>query len=153
MDRRRQRLGLWVAFLAAHAWLTWLGVRVVASEAFYDVDLYRWWMALGLQAGQWPVLHEAWVYPAGAIVPMLLPALVTTTSTPGYALAWCLLVTVLDAAALALLLRRGRGRSVAGWWWTAFLVLLGPVAIGRLDAVVAALMVASLVAATERSID
>ena len=40
-----------------------------------------------------------------------------------------------------------RPRRDAGWWWTAFLLLLGPVAIGRLDAVVAPLVMLALVAA------
>lgn len=128
-----------------HLWLAFLGVVVVPAEAFYDVDLYRWWAYLALERGHWPVLDEPWVYPAGALVPMLLPALGSTASTVGYALGWCAMVTALDGAALAVLLRR-TGRTVGGWWWLGFLVLLGPVAMGRLDAVVAPLMVVALVA-------
>lgn len=139
---------MWSAFAAAHVWLAVLGVAVVPSESFHDVDLYRWWMWQGLVEGHWPVLDDPSVYPAGAIVPMLLPGLVTTVSTPGYAIAWCVMVTALDLAALGLLLRR-TGSARAGWWWTAYLLLLGPVAVGRLDAVVAPLMVITLVLATE----
>ena len=153
-----------------HAWLAWLGVHAVPSAAFHDVDLYRYWMYLGLDAGQWPVLDSVWVYPAGALVPMLLPALGTTTSTAGYAIGWCALVTVLDAVAFATLLSSG-GRSlpaatkpttwgpaprrlVAAWWWLAFLLLLGPIAMGRLDAVVVPLtMLALLHAARSRHAD
>ncbi|MBX9246905.1 hypothetical protein ICW40_19115, partial [Actinotalea ferrariae] len=113
------------------------------SEAFHDVDLYRWWMYVGLTEGRWPVLDEPSVYPAGAVLPMLLPALGATTN-PGYALGWCLLVTALDAVAVAALLRRGRGGLRAAWWWIAFLLLLGPVALGRLDAVVAPLTLLAL---------
>lgn len=136
---------LWGAFLLAHAWLVLLGVVVIPAEAFHDVDLYRWWAHLALAEGRWPVLDEPWVYPAGALAPVLLPALVTTTSTAGYALAWSAMVTALDALALRVVLTRVPGGRRAGWWWTAFLVLLGPVAVGRLDAVVAPLMVVALV--------
>lgn len=136
---------LWTAFVAVHAVLTVLGVVVVPTAAFYDVDLYRYWMALALDHGRWPVLDGPWVYPAGALVPMLLPALVSTTTTVGYALGWCLAVTALNALAVRALL--GLGRRAGAWWWLAFLVALGPVAIGRLDAVVVPLVVLALAAA------
>lgn len=96
---RRAGVALWAAFAAVHAWLTWVGVVVVPAESFADVDLYRWWMHLGLEYGHWPVLDGPWVYPAGALLPMVLPALGTTWSTTGYALGWCALVAVLDAVA------------------------------------------------------
>lgn len=145
------RVALWVTFAVVHGWLTWLGVVVAPVTSFADVDLYRWWMHLGLDWSTWPVLDDPWVYPAGALVPMVLPALVTTTSTAGYALGWCALVTALDAVATAGLLRHAANRSPAGsWWWLAYLALLGPVAIGRLDGVVAPLMVLVLVTAARR---
>lgn len=141
------RLPLWLAFVAVHACLTVLGVVVVPLEAFWDLDLYRSWAAGALVAGQWPVLDTPWVYPAGALVPVLLPALVTTASTAGYALTWCGMVTVLDAVALTVLLRSpspAHRPTRAAWWWLAFLALLGPVAIGRLDAVITPLMIVAL---------
>ncbi len=136
-----------------HAWLAYLGVVVLPSQAFHDVDLYRWWMYQGLETGRWPVLDDPFVYPAGAVLPMLLPALGATTN-PGYAIGWCLLVTALDAAAVVALVRhRGHGRLGArgAWWWLAFLLLLGPVAMGRIDAVVAPLTVLALLAASPSS--
>ena len=131
-----------------HLWLAYLGVAVVSSESFHDVDLYRYWMYLGLYTGQWPVLDGAWVYPAGAVVPMLLPALAGATTTAGYAVGWCLLITLLDGLAVAALLRTDDDavRTAGVWWWLGFLLLLGPVAIGRLDAVVAPLMILALLA-------
>lgn len=143
-------MAVWAGFGLAHAWLIVLGVVVAPAGVFNDLDLYRWWMAVGLAEGTWPVLDGPWVYPAGALVPMALPAAVTTTSATGYALAWCALVTVLDAVAVRALLRSG-GRGVVGtWWWLAFLVLLGPVAIGRLDGVVAPVLVLALLAGLRR---
>ncbi|WP_370524284.1 hypothetical protein [Cellulomonas sp. APG4] len=148
------RARLWAGFLLAHVWLAWLGVVVVPSAAFHDVDLYRWWSYLALEQGTWPVLHEPWVYPAGALLPVLAPTLATggaaASSTVAYAVGWCVLVTALDVVALRLLLARMPGAVRGGWWWTAFLVLLGPVAMGRLDGVVAPLVLSALVLAGSR---
>jgi uncharacterized membrane protein len=143
-----ERAALVVAFLAVHAWLAWLGAVRLPMEAFYDLELYRYWMSQGLGTGTWPVLDGDWVYPAGALVPLLLPGLVDAVDTRTYMLAWAALVTVLDGLALVLLLRPRRGASTLGaWWWLAFLAALGPVAMGRLDAVVAPIVVVALVLA------
>lgn len=118
---------------------------LLPSQAFHDVDLYRWWMYQGLVEGHWPVLDDPSVYPAGAVLPMLLAAVGGVTN-PGYALAWSAMVTALDAVAVAALLRRPGGVAAA-LWWLAFMVLLGPVALGRLDGVVAPLTLLALLAA------
>ncbi|UZN02905.1 glycosyltransferase 87 family protein [Cellulomonas sp. S1-8] len=136
---------VWLLFVAVHAWLTYLGVSGV-SGAFGDVDLYRRWMRLGLELGHWPVLDGPWVYPVGALLPMLLPAVVGATPDAPYALAWSGLVVLLDAVAVAFLLRRPSGRTAATWW-LGFLLLLGPVAVGRLDGLVAPLTVVALLVA------
>lgn len=136
------RLALWVAFVAVHAALTFLGVVVLPGESFHDLELYRWWVELVRAGGPATVLGSGWVYPAGALLPMILAGIGGTGSTAGYALGWCAMVTALDAAALVALTRRGR--AAGAWWWIAFLALLGPVALGRLDAVVAPLAVIAL---------
>lgn len=170
----RSRAALWTAFLLVHGWIGYVGTVLVPARAFWDLDLYRWWMWQGLHQGTWPVLDGDWVYPAGAVLPMLLPALVDAVGTFGYALGWTVLVTALDAAAVGVLLARGgpgARRGVAArdagvrptvvvdaghdpaagaWWWLAFVLLLGPVAIGRLDAVVAPVVVVALTLALRR---
>ncbi|MFS0702361.1 glycosyltransferase 87 family protein [Cellulomonas sp. 179-A 4D5 NHS] len=146
----RSRVALVVAFLAVHTWLAWLGAVRLPMEAFYDLELYRFWMWQGLETGTWPVLDGDWVYPAGALVPLLVPGLVDAVDTRTYMLAWAALVTLLNGLALVLLLRPRRGASTLGaWWWLAFLAALGPVAMGRLDAVVAPLVVVALVLAAQ----
>lgn len=125
------------------------------AETFWDIDLYRWWMWLGTHEGVWPVLDEPWVYPVGAIAPMLVAAVGGTGYGPGFALAWSLGVTAVNALGLVALLHAPRvvghrhiERTTTGaWWWVGFTALLGPVAIGRLDAVVAPLVIAALVVA------
>ncbi|MBO3083090.1 glycosyltransferase 87 family protein [Cellulomonas fengjieae] len=134
-----------------HGWLALVGLVLIPQEAFWDLDLYRYWMWLGINRGEWPVLSGSWVYPAGAIVPMLLAGVAGTGGGPAYAGVWVVLVTVLDAVAVAVLLRARRpGRpeeaptTLGAWWWLAFLALLGPVAMGRLDAVIAPVVVVAL---------
>ncbi|MEK8227425.1 hypothetical protein NKG05_16950 [Oerskovia sp. M15] len=57
---------------------------------------------------------------------------------------------MLNAVALWFLARLpGRGR-IAAWWWLAFLVALGPIFLGRLDGVAAALLVIALAVAVRR---
>ncbi|HEY0187637.1 MAG TPA: glycosyltransferase 87 family protein [Cellulomonas sp.] len=169
-----------MAFALVHGWIALVGTVLMPTQAFWDVDLYRWWMWQGLNQGTWPVLDSDWVYPAAAVLPMLLPALVDSVGTQAYALAWTALITALNATAIAVLLRatrpgepgatpapavepeggranRARLRAVlphdpatGAWWWLAFIALLGPVAIGRLDAVVAPVVVISLAVALRR---
>lgn len=145
----RSRNAAWGAFLAVHAWLAYLGVVVIPNQAFWDLQLYRYWMWLGVHVAQWPGLDAAWVYPAGATVPMLLAGIGGLGYGAGYAIVWSLMITVLDAAALAVLMRRRNGLAAA-WWWTAFLFLLGPIAMGRLDAVVAPLIIVALLWGLDR---
>lgn len=162
---------VWLAFAVVHAWTALVGLVVIPAEAFHDLDLYRWWSHLALAEGVWPVLDEPWVYPVGALVPILLPGLATTTSTFGYALGWCVLVTGLNGLAVGALLRRPTARATsqatsrapggvagptashgrrAALWWLGFLLLLGPVWMGRLDGVVAPLIVLALLAGLRR---
>ena len=115
---------VWLLFVVVHAWQTYLALGPQAP-AYTDVDLYRWWVQTGLDFGQWPVLDGPWVYPAGALLPVLVPAVVSTTSTAAYVAGWCAFVTLLDAVAVALLLRHRAGHAAAVWW-LAFLLLLGP---------------------------
>lgn len=146
---------MWVAFVLVHAWLALVGLVMIPQRAFWDLELYRYWMWLGLHHGQWPVLSGSWVYPAGAILPMLAAAPGGTSGHSHYAAVWALMVTVLDAIAVAVLLRvprpdrapadrREDGTTVGAWWWLAFLLLLGPIAMGRLDGVVAPVIVVAL---------
>ncbi|MFI2753718.1 glycosyltransferase 87 family protein [Cellulomonas sp. P22] len=141
-----------------HLWVVVAGTLLQAESAFNDVDLYRYWMQLGFAQGAWPTVTGGWVYPAAAALPMAIAGLVTTASAAGYLAAWLVLVAALDAVAVVALLR---ARTVDGtpplvdpvrgaWWWLAFVAALGPVALGRLDAVVAPLVVMALVVAARR---
>lgn len=104
-------------------------------------NVYEPWSHAAI-AGHVVGIDESWVYPQFALVPMLLAygiSLVLGPVTGGWAyfIAWALLVTALDIAAFAALLGRGPGRvrRTAAWFWCVALLLLGPIAMYRIDAV------------------
>ncbi len=139
---------LWIGFVLAHAWII-LQAWVFGQQILGDVGLYEWWVRNGMAVGWWPVFGYDWVYPLGALAPMAVPALLTE-STDGYSWVWMGLVTVSNAVAVLVLGRaRPRGR-VAVWFWLAFLVALGPIWIGRLDGLLAPLILVALVVAAKR---
>jgi hypothetical protein len=96
--------------------------------------VYRFWVQHGFETGSWVGIDTVWVYPIVALVPMLIASLFGPDL---YASTWLSFVMLVDAAAFAVLIGFGRDRRLApvGWWWLAFLVLLGPVALGRIDSI------------------
>ncbi|RQP11470.1 MAG: DUF2029 domain-containing protein [Microbacteriaceae bacterium] len=132
---------LWAAFILVHLALG-LICLTHPSLPMGDVTIvYEFWMRRGLEADLWVGIDTAWVYPLLAMVPMLLA---TVFGWSSYASTWIALVFVVDAVAFAVLLHRGRsGRTTAGaaWWWIAFLVAVGPIALGRIDAFATAVAV------------
>ena len=112
---------------------------------FGDVTgVYRFWIDSWHQRGQLVGIDLPWVYPLLAIVPMLVASI---AGDAAYPLLWVLLVTVLDAAALVLLMRRDLRLA---WWWVAFTACLGPVAIGRIDAVALPVAIAGVLMLARR---
>ncbi|WP_309128087.1 glycosyltransferase 87 family protein [Microbacterium sp.] len=143
-------LALWGAFALAHALVAWLG-WVLPAQPMGDVVLvYQPWSASALSGGAMVGITESWVYPHLALVPMLLTQLLalpfsTLLGVQGsYLVAWAVLVTIFDLLGFAVLVGRGaRGRrAMAGWFWTAALALLGPIAMYRIDAITVPLAVA-----------
>lgn len=130
----RSKALLWSVFLLVHLWLSL--ANVVGNEhPLGDVTLvYKAWMQQGFDGHYWVGIDGAWVYPIAAIVPMLLA---WAFGPDAYAYTWLALVTVLDAVAFGFLVGwRGRiHNAVAAWWWLGFLVLLGPIALARIDTV------------------
>ena len=159
-----QPLFLWSAFLLAHLWLGYVGLTH-PNLPFGDVtNVYLPWVEQSL--GGWRLGIDApWVYPILAFVPMLASMVLG----PGlYGIGWMLMVTLANAAVFAYLVvpRRpgtaieggptgvpvqiaGR-RIVAAWWWLAFLLLLGPVSLGRIDIFTVDLVIAGLLVVSTR---
>ena len=147
-----RRIGFWAAFVVVHAVVGWIslglpGTGIGESAIGYPLGdvtgVYRPWIEQALSGGPIVGVDQAWVYPAAAIVPMLAamglgPAL--------YGQAWLLLVTLLNAAGFAVLIgsRASRRREFAAWWWLAFIALLGPIALARIDSVTVPVAVVAL---------
>lgn len=134
---------LWAVFLTAHVVVAWLG-WMYPSQPMGDVVLvYEPWSAAALSGGAIVGITDAWVYPQLALVPLLIakllswPLIALLGASHAYLIAWAVLVTLIDAAVFAVLLGAGksRARQSAAWFWCAALVLLGPIALYRLDAI------------------
>lgn len=147
-----RRIGIWAAFVVVHVVVAWIclglpgtGIGELAvGLPLGDVMLvYRPWIEQALAGGPVVGLSESWVYPIGAIVPMFAAM---GFGAEAYGVVWLALVTAFNAAAFALLLGsfRSRRREVAGWWWLAFLLLLGPIALARIDSITVPIAVVAL---------
>jgi Glycosyltransferase family 87 len=124
---------LWAAFALVHAWLCF--TNLVGSEyPLGDVTLvYKYWMNQAFTSGYWVGIDGPWVYPIVAIVPMVLARVF---GTDNFATTWLAIVIVLDAVAFGYLIGwRGKKNTPIAWWWLAFLFLLGPIAVARIDAI------------------
>jgi hypothetical protein len=133
-DLTRHPVVLWAAFVVVHFVLGMLGLYGPGLPLGDVTLVYRFWVQHGLDADIWVGIDTAWVYPILAILPMLAAYVFGPDL---YASTWLSLVMVVDAAAFAFVIAFGRDPRVArvGWWWLAFLTLLGPVALGRIDAI------------------
>lgn len=144
---------LWAAFVLVHLWL---GLANLFGPGFPlgDVTIvYKRWSDQVFLADFWVGIHDAWVYPILAIFPMLA----AEAFGPGlYERTWLSLMFLLNAGAFLAIVgwprRRpvSRHRRVAAWWWLAFLVLLGPIALGRIDTVTIALGIVGALLAARR---
>lgn len=134
-------LSLWIAFLVVHLVLGALALH--EGKGLGDVMfVYKPWAQLAAQGTMIVGVNSDWVYPFGALVPIMLPLLFGADNYVG---GWLTMVLLLDAAAFAVLVvGREPRKIVAAWWWLGFLLLLGPIAVGRLDSVSAALAIVGL---------
>ncbi|WP_282846536.1 hypothetical protein [Microbacterium oxydans] len=144
MNRPSSRVAvLWAAFLLAHLLTAWAG-WVYPSQPMGDVVLvYEPWASSALDGGPIVGVTETWVYPQLALVPMLVAKMLAAPLVPllgvsgAYLIGWAALVVILDAVAFGVLVGRSpsRPRRVAAWFWCATLLLLGPIALYRIDAI------------------
>ncbi|AZS40959.1 hypothetical protein CVS54_02304 [Microbacterium oxydans] len=134
---------LWFAFLLAHLLTAWAG-WVYPSQPMGDVVLvYEPWASSALDGGPIVGVTETWVYPQLALMPMLVAKMLAAPLVPllgvsgAYLIGWAALVVIVDAVAFGVLVGRSpsRPRRVAAWFWCAALLLLGPIALYRIDAI------------------
>jgi Glycosyltransferase family 87 len=131
---------VWIAFVLAHLWLGLLNLYAPGLPLGDVTIVYKFWMDQALIANYWVGIDSAWVYPVLALVPMLMA---TLFGPDQFASTWLTMVMILNAIAFGFVTDWGRARDrvSVGWWWVAFLVLLGPIALARIDSVTVALAI------------
>lgn len=128
-----RRAGLWIAFVLVHLVVAVSGF-VLPNQPMGDVhNVYDPWSTWAIEGQAVVGITEPWVYPQLALIPMVLAQ--GLTWIVDYQVAWAVLITIADALAFAVLVgrARSRGRRGAAWFWLAFILLLGPVGMYRLD--------------------
>jgi hypothetical protein len=141
----RDRLLLALGFVVVHLVLSALCFGGAPNQPAGDVTgVYRFWVDYWHSSGFLVGIDTVWVYPIAALPPMLLAGLL---GDGPYLLVWLLMVAVLDAAALVLVARRGRGLA---WWWLLCTLLIGPVAIARIDGIALPFAVAGVLLLADR---
>ena len=125
---------LWSAFVLTHLWLGFLNLNAPGQPLGDVVNQYRYWTEQADLATYYVGIDKAWVYPIVALVPMIFAGIFGFTN---YAGTWLALVLVLDCVAFAAIVgwRRPNRPVGIGWWWIGFLLLLGPIALGRIDSI------------------
>jgi len=139
----RRPVVLWTGFVFVHLIVVLLNLSGVGWPLGDVERVYLGW-AEGTVSGAFRLgIDTDFVYPILALAPILASL---AFGVPLYALTWLGLVTLLNAGAFAVLLGRrpGRAQAVAAWWWLAFLLLLGPIALARIDSVTVSLVVIGL---------
>ncbi|MCL2788993.1 MAG: glycosyltransferase 87 family protein, partial [Micrococcales bacterium] len=141
-------MGLLVLFMAVHLYLLFIDLGPEQSAAT-DVGLYDYWMTNARQMGSWPVRDFSWVYPCAALIPMAVTDLIARVTSLSFMTSWHLMVTGLNGLACLAMWRLGKGRKAAIGiaFWMAYLALLGPTALTRVDSVAAPLIIVGLAAA------
>ncbi|WP_404320248.1 glycosyltransferase 87 family protein [Arthrobacter luteolus] len=149
--RYMQTKALWLAFAGVHLlFFGLLSPLIFTGEVLSDIQFYRQWAFEGIRDGAWQGISSDWVYPIGALVPMLLAS---AFGYGAYQFAWFLIFTALNAAGFAVLTApRTRQRCVAAYWWLGITALLGPVAVGRIDGLTVPLVIMGLLLLASRPV-
>ncbi|KQV75625.1 hypothetical protein ASC61_11765 [Aeromicrobium sp. Root344] len=142
----RQTLGLWLLFALVLVWPFVLNAAWGVHVGFGDVHLYRLWALDGVEHGRWPVLDFDWIYPLGALAPI---AVLSPWAHDQIYESLFIGLTLMTVAVIMMAVRDRIGVRAAAWWLLFFL-LLGPVAISRLDGIAAALATVALLVIVRR---
>ncbi|GAA5039255.1 glycosyltransferase 87 family protein [Microbacterium fluvii] len=137
-----RRGALWVAFAIVHvvvAVLGFVGPNLPMGDVTNVYDPWSQWAVDGIAIVG---IDQPWVYPQLALIPMVLAR--ALDGIAGYELAWAILVTACNALGFWMLLgrARSRGRVTAAWFWLAYTLLLGSIAMYRIDAITIPLAIA-----------
>jgi hypothetical protein len=144
------RTSVWWGFAAVHLYfLGWMLSFVVHGDTFSDTEQYRQWALAGYQPGDVHGAISPWVYPVLAQLPIFLANIVGPNL---YLLVWMLIITALNAGALAFLTSGPRRRTgiAPAWWWLFFTVFLGYLSFARVEGITAPIVLVALLVAAAR---
>jgi hypothetical protein len=136
----RSPIALWAAFVLSQLWLGFIAQHARGFPMGDVVTVYRYWVEHGLTYQLWVGIDTAWVYPILALPPMVLASV---AGLDRYGFTWLTMVVIVNAITFAFITGWGRARERIGaaWWWIAFLLLLGPIAVARIDAITVAVAI------------
>ncbi|RLP76090.1 DUF2029 domain-containing protein [Mycetocola tolaasinivorans] len=133
----------WAIFVLVHLWAFWLALTSSGYPLGDVTIVYLPWSQQAVSGGSIVGIDVPWVYPVLALLPMIPPL---AFGPELYAVGWLVMCSVLNAIAYAVLLGNGRSivRKRAAVWWMAFIVVLGPIVMGRIDAVTVPMAIIAL---------
>jgi hypothetical protein len=142
-------VALWTALVLLHVVL-FLAVLPAMLEGQYvgDVNVYSNWATAALTGHGWPVFAHDWVYPVGALLPVMLPKVFGPRL---YEVLWFVLILGANCVALWGLIRWGRKLrdQTAAVFWVLTVAIMSPVGLLRLEGFTApAVIIGLLVLAT-----
>lgn len=141
----QSRRALILTFIGIHVvFLAFLAPAMVVGDALGDLPLYRQWVIGGIEVNEWPALNYGWVYPAGALIPIVAA---TMAGPASFQLLWFIMTAGLNAVSVYYLVQAapaGRRRYAGAWWWMLVLVVMSPVALLRLEGIAAPLAIIGL---------
>ncbi|MGO1542845.1 MAG: glycosyltransferase 87 family protein [Gulosibacter sp.] len=150
---KREILLIWLGFIGVHILYGWVSAWH-GSRPMNDVtQVYRGWLDSAAFTGSIPGIHEPFIYPVTALVPMWLADVFGGHDR--YGTAWVIIVLALNLVALWWLTVRNRTavgsgmRRWAAWFWLAFMLAVGPIGIGRIDAITVPIVIIGLLAMRE----
>lgn len=140
---------VWAAFILVHLWLGLLNLYAPGLPLGDVTIVYKFWTDQAITAHFWVGIDSVWVYPVVALVPMLAA---TAFGPDQYGATWLTMVMILDAVAFGFVTGWGRARerTAVAWWWVAFLALLGPIALGRIDSITVPLALVGVILLASR---
>ena len=146
-------ISLVAASFLVHLWALTASKLFPDAISFGDLSLYDYWAyQVDNGTGVYGLVTE-WVYPALAFVPIWIAGALNLVS---YEVSWLALVFVINTTAVLLMVHPVKNGKVfsgtyASWAFLSALLLLGPVAVSRIDSVSAALAILGLVAIKRNS--